>query len=256
MAVLSIDSSQQLHYELIAGDPRQPYLVFLHEGLGCSDMWKEFPYQLCQLTTCPGLLYDRLGYGKSSPLGKEPRTINYVHDYALIELPEVLTRVIPDKPFMLIGHSDGGSIALIYGAHNPPHLKGIITEAAHIFVEPKTIAAIRRADQEFEAGNFQALYKYHGDKTEQIFKAWSETWLSEPFLSWNIENLLPSIVHPLLVLQGTDDEYATERQLEIIGAKSSGASTSCLIEQCGHTPHKSRPDEVLQLMVQFIREIR
>ena len=177
MAVLSIADSQHLYYELIEGDLRQPYLVFLHEGLGCSAMWKQFPRQLCQLTSCPGLLYDRSGYGKSSPLA-EPRTITYVHDYALIELPVLLARVIPETPHILIGHSDGGSIGLIYGAQNPPHLKGIITEAAHIFVEPVTIEGIRRADEEFDAGYFQALYKYHGDKTRQIFKAWSQTWLS------------------------------------------------------------------------------
>lgn len=252
MSLLSLNGSQHLYYELIAGDFRRPYLVFLHEGLGCSAMWKEFPYQLCQLTSCPGLLYDRLGYGKSSPL-REPRTITYVHDYALIELPILLFQVIPETPFILIGHSDGGSIGLIYGAQNPPQLHGIIAEAAHIFVEPATLRGIRRADQQFDAGGFQGLYKYHGDKTRQLFKAWSETWLSEPFLSWNIENLLPSIVYPMLVLQGTDDEYATNRQPEIICTKSAGPCTSCLIDQCGHTPHKDRPDQVLQLMAQFIR---
>lgn len=252
MTVLSIDGSQHLYYELIAGDSRRPYLVFLHEGLGCSAMWKEFPYQLCQITSCPGLLYDRLGYGKSSPL-REPRTIAYVHDYALVELPELLLRVVPEMPYILIGHSDGGSIALIYGAQNPPHLQGLIAEAAHIFVEPKTIEGIRRADQQFNAGDLQGLYKYHGDKTRQLFKAWSATWLSEQFLSWNIENLLPSVLHPMLVLQGTDDEYATGQQPEIICEKSAGACTYHLIDQCGHTPHKDRPNQVLQLMAQFIR---
>ncbi|MBT8361673.1 MAG: alpha/beta hydrolase [Deltaproteobacteria bacterium] len=254
MAELAIDNNQHLYYELIEGDPRQPYLVFLHEGLGCSAMWKQFPLQLCHLTSCPGLLYDRLGYGNSSPLA-EPRTITYVHDYALIELPELLSRVTPEAPHILIGHSDGGSIALIYGAQNPPQLKGIITEAAHIFIEPITAEGIRRADQEFEAGSFQALYKYHGDKTQQIFKAWSQTWLSAQFLNWNIENLLSSVVQPMLVLQGTNDEYATRRQFDLICTKSAGPSTSYLIEQCGHTPHKDNPDQVLQLMAQFIRSI-
>lgn len=254
MPTLKRDDGRHIHYQFIHGDTTRPYLVFLHEGLGCGALWGRFPELLCKASGCPGLVYDRLGYGKSSPL-KHRRTIHYLHEYALVELPFLLKNVIPDRPIILIGHSDGGSISLIYGAERPPLLKGIITEAAHVFVDPETIAGIRVADKAWEEGKLKGLAKYHGDKTETIFKAWSETWLSDWFRHWNIEYLLPSIEVPVFVLQGRNDQYGTEDQVNTIVSKSGGAAYSAIIENAAHAPHLEAEQEVLDAMSAFIARI-
>jgi len=164
MGMLALESDYQIHYQRSDGDPERPCLVFLHEGLGCTAMWRKFPSLLCERTGCSGLRYDRLGYGKSSALQK-PRTIHYMHEAALQELPRVLDHLLPNRPYVLVGHSDGGSIALILGAERPRLLKGIITEAAHVFVEPETISGIRAADDAFHGGKLSGLTDYHGERT-------------------------------------------------------------------------------------------
>lgn len=255
MSKLNFTAHQHLYYSLISGNPGQPYLVFLHEGLGCSAMWKDFPEQLCTLTGCPGLVYDRLGYGLSSSVIFN-RDINYLKNYAQDELPKVLDALIPNKPYILIGHSDGGSISLIYAAENPPLLLGIITEAAHVFVDSETIAGIGMAVIAFEQGKLNGLYKYHGNKTDSIFKAWCTTWLSEWFRHWSIEDLLPLVQCPVLVIQGNDDQYGTLLQVESIVSSSSGKTQSYIVENCGHSPHSDKPEEVLPTMANFIFEIK
>lgn len=254
MSILNLSINKAIYYELVSGKTDHPYLIFLHEGLGCTSMWKNFPEQLCRKTGCPGLLYDRIGYGQSSPL-HAVRTIHYMHDYALNELPQVIKAVIPDRSFILIGHSDGGSISLIFGAERSPLLKGIVTEAAHVFVEPETIESIRASNDAFDHGKLEALFKYHGEKTAQIFKAWSETWLSEWFSHWNIEYLLPSVKCPMLVTQGREDQYGTEHQVNSIVSKSSGSTESYFIENCGHSPHLEQPERLMEKICGFIEEI-
>jgi pimeloyl-ACP methyl ester carboxylesterase len=251
---LIIDASHSLHYHLIQGDNAKPYLVYLHEGLGCTAMWSDFPELLCRATGCPGLVYDRLGYGKSSPLTHR-RTVHYLHGYALQELPEILERIIPDTPFILIGHSDGGSISLIFGAEQPSFLKGIITEAAHVFVDHETIAGIRTAKKAWAEGKLRGLSKYHGDKTEIIFKAWSDTWLTKWFKHWNIEYLLPSIEVPMLVLQGGNDQYGSTEQVKSIAAKTSGYVHMEILENCSHVPHLEAQPVVVELMSDFIAQL-
>jgi pimeloyl-ACP methyl ester carboxylesterase len=253
--LLELDADRHIHYQLIHGDKEKPYLVFLHEGLGCVAMWGDFPQRVCATSGCPGLVYDRSGYGNSSPLAHK-RTIHYLHEYALIELPLLLQAVIPDTPFIVIGHSDGGSIGLIYGAERSPLLQGIITEAAHVFVEPETIAGVSEADKAWEKGKLRGLLRYHGAQTETLFKAWSETWRSNWFKWWNIEYLLPSIDVPLLVIQGRDDQYGSERQVTAIVAKSGGPAQAKLIEQCAHVPHQEAEDEVAHLMCAHIARMR
>jgi len=254
MGHLNLDEDHAVYYELIEGNTRKPWLVFLHEGLGCIPMWRDFPQHICRRTGCPGLVYDRTGYGRSSALNSG-RTIHYMHDYALKELPDVINALIPGHPFILIGHSDGGSIGLIFGALRSPLLKGIVTEAAHVFVESETIEGIRQADEAFDGGKLDRLNTYHGGKTRQIFKAWSHTWLSNWFGHWNIEYLLPSITCPMLIIQGVDDPYGSEDQVNSILSKSWGPAESFLIENCGHTPHLEQPEIVLEKMSGFIEKI-
>ncbi len=249
MAVLNLGDTR-LRYERIAGDAAQPTLVFLHEGLGCIDMWRGFPARLCAALGCPGLLYDRVGYGGSSPLVR-PRTIGYLHEAALQELPAVLEQLLPGADYVLIGHSDGGSIALLHAAARPARLRAIVTEAAHVFVEPVTLDGIRAAVEAYAAGKLRGLAKYHGDKTDAIFSAWADTWLGDGFRSWNIERGLESIACPALVIQGVDDQYGTAAQVESIVSRVPNVRAE-LVPECGHSPHQEQADVVLELMRAFL----
>jgi pimeloyl-ACP methyl ester carboxylesterase len=253
MPLLTLQNPDCLSYELIDGDDSRPYLVFLHEGLGCTEMWKDFPLLLCKETGCPGLVYDRIGYGKSSPL-TEPMTIHFMHRHAFFQLPEIIRRLIPDKDFILIGHSDGGSISLIFASERPSRLIGMITEGAHVFVEQKTLSGIRAAVDTFHSGGLGGLFKYHGEKTEKIFTAWSDVWLSRAFGFWNIEYALPSIETPCLVLQGTQDCYGTAAQVESIVTNAPHAKR-CMMEHCGHAPHLENSGQTLQVMKKFIETL-
>lgn len=254
MSYLNISGGRKIRYELVEGNNDKPYLIFLHEGLGCIEMWRDFPQKLCTQTGCPGVLYDRTGYGKSSP-EREPRALNYIHDYALKELPEVIESLISNSSYILVGHSDGASIALINGSKRDPLLKGIVTEAAHVFVEEETICGIQIADKAYDDDGPKGLSKYHGEKTHQMFKAWSETWLSHWFRDWNIESLLPEITCPVLAIQGLYDKYGTKKQLDTIVSQVSGPARKCMIPDCGHTPHLEQPQLVLNIISEFILEI-
>jgi pimeloyl-ACP methyl ester carboxylesterase len=248
---LDLESGESHYYQRYDGPADMPCLVFLHEGLGCTAMWKDFPARLCAQTGLPGLSYDRNGYGRSSPFRK-PRTVRYLHEAALEELPHVIGQLLPDRHYVLIGHSDGGTISLIFGAEQPPLLEGIITEAAHVFVEPETLQGIRTAERAFQQGKMRGLAKYHGEKTTAVFRAWSESWLDESFARWNIEDLLPSIACPVLAIQGRGDQYATPAQLKAIVSGVGPAARSLLIDGCGHSPHAERPEDVLNTMTRFI----
>jgi pimeloyl-ACP methyl ester carboxylesterase len=254
MSILILDQQHHIYYEKYDGRTDRPYLIFLHEGLGCTALWRDVPERLCHRTGCPGLVYDRLGHGKSSPLYRR-RTIHYLHEYALHELPRLIEALLPETPFILIGHSDGGSISLIFGAEQSPYLRGIITEAAHVFVEQVSIEGIRKADESFAHGRLAGLQRYHGRKTGELYNAWSATWQSPWFSSWNIEYLLPAIEVPLLVLQGRDDQYGTEAQVQAIVSGAAGKATPIIVEDCKHAPHQELPDLVLDLMSCYINRI-
>lgn len=249
-----INSNHKVYYQTITGKTELPYLVFLHEGLGCTAMWGKFPELLCRATGCPGLVYDRQGYGLSSP-PHSPRTIHYLHYSALYELPAVLQSLAQDASYILVGHSDGGTIALIYGAERPSGLRGIITEAAHVHVDPQTIGGIKAAEHAWNDGKLQGLVKYHGENTETVFRAWSKTWLSKWFKHWNVEYLLPSIESPLLVIQGKNDHYGSRDQAMTISSKSSGPAQMEIVDNCDHIPHHEAQPEVLTLMSEFIGKL-
>ena len=240
-----------LFHQRIAGDPRRPWLVFLHEGLGCTAMWGDFPQRLCAATGCRGLLYDRRGHGRSAPLDGA-RSLHYLHAAALHELPAMLAALLPGEPYCLVGHSDGGSIALIHAAERPALLRGVIAEAAHVFVEPVTLEGIRRAESAHAAGKLHGLARYHGAQADALFHAWAQTWLSPWFRHWSIEYLLPAIRCPLLVLQGRDDQYGTPAQVEAIAGQAGGRTSATLLDGCGHTPHREAAAAVLELMGEFI----
>lgn len=257
MNLLSLDAETTLYFERIGADlpgtPDRPCLVFLHEGLGSTGLWRDFPARLCALTGCPGLSYDRQGYGRSSPLTR-PRSVHYLHHYALGELPAVLARLIPEQDYLVIGHSDGGSIGLLHAAEQPLRLRGLITEAAHVFVEAETLAGIRAADDAYAAGKLQGLKRHHGDKSEALFRAWADIWQSPGFKAWNIEYALPSITCPLLAIQGRDDQYGSAAQLDAIVGPLPQAEKAT-VEACGHTPHHEQQEIVLGLMAAYVRRV-
>lgn len=231
-----------------------PTLVFLHEGLGCLEMWKNFPETLCRETGLNGFVYERIGFGRSAPLGLVPRPINYLEREGRDILPAVLKQAGIENP-ILVGHSDGGSIALIYGSFYPENTHAIITEAAHVFVEDVTIKGIVEAGELYFKGNLKPrLERYHADNTEKAFRGWHDTWLIPAFKDWNMEHLLPRISCPLLVIQGIDDEYGTQKQVQSIVENSSGPATPMMVPNCAHVPHFQAVDSVLKGMISFIKD--
>ncbi len=237
-----------------SGQDGRPTLVFLHEGLGSIEMWHDFPETLAEKTGCDGLVYDRWGHGKSDPIDVQ-RTLRYVHDEALDILPEVLMNSGVEDA-ILIGHSDGGSIALIFAAEYPGSVRGLITEAAHVFVEEITLEGIREAVKAYQTTNLkEKLARYHDNNTEMIFKAWYDTWLSPEFKQWNIEDCLPRVRCPVLVIQGEDDQYGTEAQVEAIASQVAGPATPLLIPDCAHIPHKEATGRVIKEMTEFILKL-
>lgn len=223
------------------------YLIFLHEALGSAGQWRNFPQMLCDALGMKGFIYERRGHGESDPLeGK--RTNRYLHEYAWDELPEVVRTLIPaDKKVLLVGHSDGGSIALLYAAKFPKQVAGIVTMAAHILAEPETFAGIYPAIEAYHAGKLSGLHKYHGDKTAALFFAWADTWLSPDFSSWNITDDISGIACPALIMQGKEDQYGTPLQVALITAQIPG-SEGIIIEQCQHHPHLEKTQEVTDLI--------
>lgn len=230
-------------------------LVLLHEGLGSIAHWKHFPQKICRNTGCECLIYDRSGYGKSEPL-KSSRPLNYLHREAVDILPAVLDQAKVANP-ILIGHSDGGTIALLYAAAFPEKVRGVITEAAHVFVEEITLRGIEASLKVFEEDEKlkSRLAEYQGGHTDSILSDWKNIWLNPKFRDWNIEEMLPQIKCPVLVIQGEEDEYGSVAQVEAIANQVSGPSKKLVIPGCGHRPHHQAEEVVLREMSGFITDI-
>jgi pimeloyl-ACP methyl ester carboxylesterase len=224
-----------LKEELLSAE--KPLLVFLHEGLGSIAQWKDFPALLCDKVNLPALLFDRYGHGKSEKL-KAPREMNFMHQQAQQFLPELLrSMLLQDKKIILIGHSDGGSIALIHAGRFPENIAGVLTEAAHIFLEEISLIGIRQAVKMFEDGQLRKLLsRFHGAKTESMFYGWAGTWLNPDFRQWNIEDYLSRISAPVMALQGDNDQYGSYAQLEGISKHVKNSRVE-LLANCGHIPH-------------------
>lgn len=232
-------------------EARRPTLVFLHDSLGCITVWRDFPGRLAAVTGCPALVYDRRGYGLSSPFGPEPRRPGYLEDEA-----DVLARVLDGcavREAVLFGHSDGGTIALVAAARQPERVRAVVTEGAHVFVEDVTLAGIRQAQEALETTDLrERLRRHHGDRTDAVTARWIDTWLSPAFRDWNVERYLPAIRCPVLVLQGADDEYGTPDQVRAIAEGVRGPARTRLMPGVGHTPHREAADEVLRLATEFL----
>ena len=289
------------------GPAKAPTLVFLHEGLGCVAMWRNFPERLANATGCGALVYSRAGYGQSDP-SELPRPVRFMHDEALVTLTQVLD-AFAIREAVLVGHSDGGSIAIIHAGgmstgnshhgdpqstENQPELspktliRGLILEAPHVLVEEVGLESIRAIAEEYrtaivtvpsseraslgrDAGRVlanrpedagalsllkQRLARYHGKNVDETFWGWNDVWLNPEFRSWNIEEFLPQITVPVLLIQGQDDQYGTLAQVKAIEAGCQAPVRTVLLPDCGHSPHIDQPARALEAMREFVEGLK
>ena len=231
----------------------QTTLVMLHEGLGSVGMWGDFPAVLCEAAGLPAFVYSRRGYGRSDSLASD-FAVDYMHHEATNVLPAILDAVAIEQA-ILLGHSDGASIALIYAGGTANHRSlSLVLEAPHVFVEDISIAGIEAARTGYQEGRLRtALERYHGTNTDTVFWAWNRIWLDPAFRSWNIEPYLPSVTVPVLVIQGEDDEYGTLAQIDAIERQCSGRVEKAILADCGHSPHRAQRDAVIDAVTRFVR---
>jgi pimeloyl-ACP methyl ester carboxylesterase len=245
---------QWLGAEAAFEHPAQPLMVFLHEGLGSLAMWKDFPQRLCDALGWRGLVYSRPGYGRSTPrAAHEHWAPNFMHRQAHEVLPALLQSLGVDTaqdPPWLLGHSDGGSIALLYAARFPQALQGAVVLAPHIVVEALSLASIEKTRQAYEEGDLRkGLARYHDDP-DSAFWGWNDIWLHPAFKAWSIEAELPAIGCPLLAVQGLDDEYGTLAQIH--GITKHAPQTQLLeLADCGHSPQRDQADALITAVVAF-----
>ena len=232
--------------------PGAPELVFLHEGLGSVSHWKDFPARVALETGCSVTVYSRYGCGNSDVLN-EDRAVTYMHDEALQSLPDLLAQLHIENP-ILIGHSDGASIALIHaGGHG--HVRGLVLLAPHVFVEDLSVASISDAKTKFETTNLpEKLARHHRDAA-RTFWGWNRIWLHPDFRCWNIEEYLPRITCPILVIQGLDDQYGTMAQVQAIAQQAGGPVEVLPLEECKHSPQRDQMDATLAAIARFVRRL-
>ena len=225
-------------------------IIFLHEGLGSVDQWKEWPKIISTITKRDVYLYSRVGMGNSSPL-KDKRSINFMHEEALKTLPKLISKLNINKPPILLGHSDGASISIIY-AGSGLVLKSLILIAPHIFVEEISINSIKNIKKIWLNSNLKKkLKKYHKDVVG-AFEGWCNIWLTEEFKAWNIENYLKEIKVPILLIQGKNDEYGSLDQILGINRQVTSKIENIIIEDCGHSPFKDHPEIVNNAINKFL----
>ena len=244
-------SGKQIEVKVIFnnGNDKNP-IIFLHEGLGSVDQWKEWPKIISTITKRDVYLYSRVGMGNSSPL-KDKRSINFMHEEALKTLPKLISKLNINKPPILLGHSDGASISIIY-AGSGLVLKSLILIAPHIFVEEISINSIKNIKKMWLNSNLKKkLKKYHKDVVG-AFEGWCNIWLTEEFKAWNIENYLKEITVPILLIQGKNDEYGSLDQILGINRQVTSKIENIIIEDCGHSPFKDHPEIVNNAINKFL----
>jgi len=244
----------RLEYELIPGQRAAPQLCLLHEGLGCVALWRDLPARLAAATGCRTLAYSRQGYGQSDRLAV-PRTVDYMHREGLDVLPLVLQQLGVDDP-VLIGHSDGASIAMIYAGCGRRRTRGLVLIAPHVFVEDKTVAGIEAAAVGYRTTDLkQRLARYHA-QPDETFWGWNDIWLRPEFRAWSIESFLGGISCPLLLIQGADDEYGTLAQFERIRrGVASRDITELVLPHCGHAPQRDQPARLERAIADFVAKL-
>ena len=248
-------AGRTLSYEWVGEERGQPALVFLHEGLGSIRQWRDFPARVAAATGARALVYDRYGYGQSDVLEEPRRTVRFMHEEALYSLPVFLKGLGVEKP-VLIGHSDGASIALIHAGAGHT-VRGVVAMAPHVFIEPVCLRSIQQAKNTFESTDLpQKLGRYHRDVRKTFF-GWADVWLDPQFKGWDIrDDYLPQVSCPVLAIQGHDDEYGTMAQLDEIARRVAGRCELLKLEQCGHSPFRDQPERTLQAISVFVKELQ
>ncbi len=227
-----------------------PVLVFLHEGLGSVALWKDFPERVSHATGCPTIVYSRYGYGKSDRLA-EARGVDYMHREALEVLPQLLDALSIRNP-ILIGHSDGASIALIHAGAGSRPVRGLVLLAPHVFVEDITVESIAQARVAFDTTDLAArLGRYH-DHVESMFRGWNDIWLHPDFRRWNIEEYLPGVTCPVLLIQGEDDPYGTAAQVTAIATRVNGPVETLMLPNCAHSPQVDQKQATVEKIAHFV----
>ena len=233
-----------------------PLAVFLHEGLGSVAMWKDWPQTLCDGLGMRGLVYSRPGYGRSTP---RPHDVKLPVDFMSVQAREVLPALLDAldvneaerKRMWLIGHSDGGSITLLYAAAFPDALAGAVAIAPHVFVEDISVASIAEAKTAYEQSDLRSRLARHHDDVDSAFYGWNDIWLSDAFRSWSIVDELDCIGCPLLAVQGYDDHYGSMAQIDTIAQRAAQTQLTKL-ENCGHSPHRDAPHALNDAIAAFI----
>src|SRR5260370_19191715 len=230
-----IGRASEAEARLAGAAAASPVLVFLHDGLGCVETWRDCPAELAAAIGCEALVYSRAGYGASDPV-PGPRPVGFMHAEGLVTLPRLLDELAIGSA-VLVGHSDGASIALLHAA-GPDlaahRVRGLILEAPHVFVEPECLASIARLPALYRESDLaQRMARRHRAQAEHCLASWVEVWLRPEFRQWNIEETLPRIRCPLLVVQGRQDEYGTLAQVRAVAGRAAGAGTRRVLDECG-----------------------
>ena len=249
MAWVDVDGARLEVERIDVGRAAASPVVMLHEGLGSVAMWKDFPHRVAHAVNRDVVVYSRAGYGRSSP-AKLPYAVRYMHDEALAVLPRLLDACGIGRP-ILLGHSDGGSIALIHAAAASRPVAGLALMAPHVIVEDVSIASIAAAKVAWRTTDLRArLSRYHDD-VDRAFIGWNDIWLHPDFRAWNIEALVRDVRCPVLAIQGEDDEYGTMDQIERIARLAPDVELVRLAD-CRHSPHRDQPEAVLEALVRFV----
>lgn len=247
----------ELYYQLLekGSHSSEPVLIFLHDSWGCTEMWDDFPEKMADVFGLNALAYDRRGHGKSSHFAKEERTKKYLHE-ASDELIAVMDKLDIGQA-VLYGHSDGGTIALIAAAMHPERFRGIIVEGAHSFVEEKGKNAVRESRDKAKTNMLlQVLERFHGEKTEELFRRWHEAWLSDFFADWTIVPILKNITCPVLAFRGENDPFDTIEQLNVLERKIKSPIIAQVISNAEHTPRRENEPATMELIERFMGKLK
>jgi pimeloyl-ACP methyl ester carboxylesterase len=240
--------------EAIAIEGRAPTLVYLHEGLGSAMQWRELPERVAKETGRAAFAYSRLGYGASDPVTL-PRALGYMEDEAKEFLPKVLDAAGIEET-ILVGHSDGASIAIVHAALDlGKRVKALVLEAPHVFVEDVSIASIEKAREAYAKGDLARKLAKHHAHADVAFRGWNDAWLDPGFRAWNIERYLSAIEIPVLVLQGDEDPYGTVAQVDAIAKQVKGRVETVILPGCGHAPHRDQFEKTASAVIAFVRSI-
>lgn len=256
---IAVDEKVELAYQFVGNKCNdRPLLVFLHEGLGSIGQWKKFPALLCEALDLQGLVYDRYGYGQSTAL-QEKRESEYLEYEGKYFLPLLVEKLgLQERELILFGHSDGGSIALVYAALFPDNILAVISMAHHVFLEQISVDSITklRALYDSDPRLKKSFSKYHGDKADSVVYAFSDTILGQDFKQWRMDSYLQNIKAPIFTLQGDHDEYGTEKQMDLVIKNSPNKhNKKMLIPNCKHSPHLEYPELIVKEVKAFLKMV-